>query len=199
LKSEAEIDHKSASIIEDYAAIPSILDAAGKEPQEKREEVAGKSSRFFFGGGSSGKAAAGGSTKTSPHYVVYVELQQQQQQQEHEQEQQQQLQEPQHQQLLHRQEQVAVAESASFALDQELCGLNFAYRNHRSKGSVDEPEVRFVAPGTFAGLRTRLVESGLMSANQLKVPRVLKDPALVEVLQRGVVGGGAADSGVLRK
>ena len=84
----------------------------------------------------------------------------------------------------------------SNALDKELSLANFSYQTYREKGSIAPPRVRFVAPGTFAELRRALVESGQMSANQMKMPRVLKSPEHIGGLQSRVVSKSAlADTG----
>ena len=57
----------------------------------------------------------------------------------------------------------------SAAVDAELRRAHFAFGSYRDRAAVGAPRVRLVAPGTFAALRAALVDSGAMSANQLKV------------------------------
>ena len=70
----------------------------------------------------------------------------------------------------------------SSLLDEQLCALHPVYASYRAKNSISAPRVRAVSAGGFETMRNALVARG-MSPNQLKMPRVLKDTEMIQILQ----------------
>merc|ERR1712086_6091 len=70
----------------------------------------------------------------------------------------------------------------SSLLDEQLCALHPVYASYRAKNSISAPRVRAVSAGGFEAMRNALVARG-MSPNQLKMPRVLKDTEMIQILQ----------------
>lgn len=73
--------------------------------------------------------------------------------------------------------------------DAKLQGVNPSYRTlARANGRLAAADVRVVAPGTFARLEERRYQKADgVSRNQVKVPRVLKDAAQIELLEAALV------------
>lgn len=69
----------------------------------------------------------------------------------------------------------------STVLDEELGRCNPRYRSAREDGRLAVPVAHLVQPGTFAELKTLLVRRGA-SPNQVKVPRVIRNDDLHELL-----------------
>ncbi len=67
-------------------------------------------------------------------------------------------------------------------LDDELCSVNPIYALFRRKNMVQPVSVITVPTGTFARLRELLLSDAGVASSQLKVPRVLRHPRLVEWL-----------------
>ncbi|KAL4230653.1 hypothetical protein ACF0H5_011029 [Mactra antiquata] len=65
-------------------------------------------------------------------------------------------------------------------IDEELKALSYVYSSFRRKGSIAPMKVYIVKPGTFAELRSFMIQSTTGSPNQYKVPRVLKKPEAVK-------------------
>jgi hypothetical protein len=87
--------------------------------------------------------------------------------------------------------------AAPLAADTELAALfdatlqdvNPSYRTlARANGRLAQADVRLVAPGTFATLEDRRYQQADgVSRNQVKVPRVLKDVAQIELLEAALL------------
>lgn len=67
-------------------------------------------------------------------------------------------------------------------LDACLQRRSEVYASFRAKNAIGAPEVVQVQPGTFAALRARLLSQRGATPNQQKIPRVLRDPGLVDFL-----------------
>ena len=104
---------------------------------------------------------------TAPYYVVFAEVQESN--------------------SSCNQQPLSLREDLSETLDRCLCDASPVYESYRSKNSIAQAQVRIVSKGTFREVRNALVESGTMSPNQLKIPRVLKDEKLTSSIQRRVV------------
>lgn len=50
---------------------------------------------------------------------------------------------------------------------------------------INPLEIRFVRPGGFEALKQKLLERGV-SLNQVKIPRHIKDPLLIRVLEENI-------------
>ncbi|MBN1427347.1 MAG: GH3 auxin-responsive promoter family protein [Anaerolineae bacterium] len=70
---------------------------------------------------------------------------------------------------------------AHMELDRELGLANPSYASARRSGKISPLDLRIVQPGTFAGLKTLLLDRGA-SPNQLKIPRVVRDDELIRYL-----------------
>jgi hypothetical protein len=74
-----------------------------------------------------------------------------------------------------------VAAKVASGIDERLKARNDDYRAHRSDGfGMHAPEVRAVAPGTFA----QWMKSRGRMGGQNKVPRIINDQALFSDLER---------------
>lgn len=76
-------------------------------------------------------------------------------------------------------------------LEEALCLANPRYRACRQAGKLGHLEVRVVRSGTFEKLARILMKNGT-SANQLKIPRVMKDKNLVDFLSWNTLHHGDA-------
>ncbi|XP_053398736.1 GH3 domain-containing protein-like [Mercenaria mercenaria] len=72
--------------------------------------------------------------------------------------------------------------TAKVQIDEELKALSYVYASFRRKGSIGPMKVYIVKPGTFAELRSFMIETTTGSPNQYKVPRVLKKPEAVKFI-----------------
>lgn len=72
-------------------------------------------------------------------------------------------------------------------IDRELCSRSYVYESFRNKGSIQPIKVHQVKVGTFEELRKFTIDNSQASANQYKVPRVLKTKEAVSVLLKNVV------------
>lgn len=72
-------------------------------------------------------------------------------------------------------------------IDKELCSRSYVYESFRNKGSIQPIRVHQVKVGTFEELRKFTIDNSQASANQYKVPRVLKTKEAVSVLLKNVV------------
>lgn len=72
-------------------------------------------------------------------------------------------------------------------IDKELCSRSYVYESFRNKGSIQPIKVHQVKVGTFEELRKFTIDNSQASANQYKVPRVLKTKEAVSVLLKNVV------------
>jgi hypothetical protein len=70
-------------------------------------------------------------------------------------------------------------------MDKELCKANISYGRHRSKGKLSETKVRLVKEGTFALIKKFKTDKGV-SKNQFKMPRVIRDQELIELLNKNL-------------
>lgn len=75
------------------------------------------------------------------------------------------------------------AGSPSSILDKELCKANISYDRHRSKGNLAEAKVKLVKEGTFAKIKKIKTDKGI-SKNQFKMPRVIRDKEIVDLLDK---------------
>ena len=73
--------------------------------------------------------------------------------------------------------------SISSLMDKELCKTNISYGRHRSKGKLSETQVRLVTEGTFQLIKKIRTDKGV-SKNQFKMPRVIRDKELIELLNK---------------
>ncbi|XP_061164020.1 GH3 domain-containing protein-like isoform X1 [Saccostrea echinata] len=71
-------------------------------------------------------------------------------------------------------------------VDKELCSRSYVYKSFRDKGSIQPVRVHQVKSGTFEELRKFTINNTQASANQYKVPRVLKTKETVNVLLQNV-------------
>jgi hypothetical protein len=71
----------------------------------------------------------------------------------------------------------------SSLLDSELCKANISYGRHRSKGKLAEAQVKLVKEGTFALIKKMKTDKGV-SKNQFKMPRVVRDRQLIDLLNK---------------
>jgi hypothetical protein len=80
-------------------------------------------------------------------------------------------------------------------LDRALAAVNEYYdRNGREPGQLALPRVAIVASGTFQALTALLLtRSGHVTPTQVKIPRVVQDPAQLALLQGAVVASSATD------
>ncbi len=77
-----------------------------------------------------------------------------------------------------------MAISCTFFLqfDEALVERNTYYRRYRKAGTVCQPLVYLVKPGTFKALRNFIIENSTASFNQFKMPRKLKTSATLELM-----------------
>ena len=75
--------------------------------------------------------------------------------------------------------------SPSSILDKELCKANISYDRHRSKGNLAEAKVKLVKEGTFAKIKKIKIDKGI-SKNQFKMPRVIRDKEIVDLLDKNI-------------
>jgi GH3 auxin-responsive promoter len=69
------------------------------------------------------------------------------------------------------------------ALDRRLGQVNDIYALFRSNRRLERPEVLPVRSGTFEKIRKNMMDMGV-SPSQLKVPRVMRDEGLIQILER---------------
>ncbi|XP_056012730.1 GH3 domain-containing protein-like isoform X2 [Ostrea edulis] len=72
-------------------------------------------------------------------------------------------------------------------IDKELCSRSYVYESFRNKGSIQPIKVYQVKLGTFEELRKFTINNTQASANQYKVPRVLKTKEAVNILLKNIV------------
>ncbi|KAL5012871.1 hypothetical protein ScPMuIL_011422 [Solemya velum] len=72
-------------------------------------------------------------------------------------------------------------------IDETLCMQSYVYGSFRKKGSIRAMNVHIVKPGTFNDLRDFTIQTTTASANQYKVPRVLKRKEAVDFVVKNVV------------
>ncbi|ELU16623.1 hypothetical protein CAPTEDRAFT_191927 [Capitella teleta] len=102
---------------------------------------------------------SGEDTTVTPFYVIYVELDSDQN----------------------------LTEKDKNMVDEALCQKSYAYKSFRTKNSIQTIEVRVVSSGTFRALKQFLMTKSETSANQFKVPRVVKRKEAVEFLQTRIL------------
>jgi hypothetical protein len=68
-------------------------------------------------------------------------------------------------------------------LDEELCKANIAYGRQRHNKKLGRAELRLVSSGTFDLLKEQIIEKGA-SKSQVKIPRVLKDTNMVDLVMK---------------
>ncbi|ELR25484.1 plant auxinresponsive GH3-like protein [Acanthamoeba castellanii str. Neff] len=76
-------------------------------------------------------------------------------------------------------------------VDEELCRSNPIYRSFRVKNGIGRVVVHGVRAGTFDELRATILRNGA-PPNQVKVPRVVRDPSHLACLARGLLVTAAA-------
>lgn len=74
-----------------------------------------------------------------------------------------------------------------FQIDETLCDLSYVYGSFRKKGSIQKMKVYMVKPGTFQGLRKFAIETTQASANQYKIPRVVKTKEAAAFMMKNVI------------
>lgn len=72
-------------------------------------------------------------------------------------------------------------------IDETLCNLSYVYGSFRKKGSIQKMKVYMVKPGTFQGLRQFAIETTQASANQYKIPRVVKTKEAAAFMMKNVI------------
>ncbi|XP_074651372.1 GH3 domain-containing protein-like isoform X2 [Tubulanus polymorphus] len=72
-------------------------------------------------------------------------------------------------------------------IDDELQKISYVYCSFRNKGSISAMRVHQVKQGTFLQLRTYMLKTTQASANQYKVPRVLKRSEPIQFLMNCVI------------
>jgi hypothetical protein len=75
--------------------------------------------------------------------------------------------------------------SLSNIVDKELCKANISYGRHRSKGRLAQAQVKLVKEGTFASIKKLRTDKGV-SKNQFKMPRVVSDKEIIDLLNRNL-------------
>jgi hypothetical protein len=75
--------------------------------------------------------------------------------------------------------------SISSLMDKELCKTNISYGRHRSKGKLAEAQVKLVKEGTFMLIKKMKIDKGV-SKNQFKMPRVVRDRAIIDLLDKNI-------------
>lgn len=75
--------------------------------------------------------------------------------------------------------------SISNLMDKELCKANIAYGRQRSKGKLAEVQVKLVKEGTFMLIKKMKIAKGI-SKNQFKMPRVVTDREIVDLLDKNI-------------
>lgn len=73
----------------------------------------------------------------------------------------------------------------STSMDRELCKANMSYGRHRSKGRLAEAQVKLVKEGTFGLIKKLKTDKGV-SRNQFKMPRVVKDKEIIDLLNKNL-------------
>lgn len=84
-------------------------------------------------------------------------------------------------------ENIKVTDDQKLEIDETLCNLSYVYGSFRKKGSIQKMKVHVVRPGTFQGLRQFAIETTQASANQYKIPRVVKTKEAAAFLMKNVV------------
>lgn len=72
-------------------------------------------------------------------------------------------------------------------IDNILCNMSYVYGSFRKKGSIQKMMVYTVKPGTFQGLRQFAIETTTASANQYKIPRVVKTREAAAFMMKNVI------------
>ena len=75
----------------------------------------------------------------------------------------------------------------SCQVEESLCEKSFVYNSFRQKGSILPLQINVVKRGSFGELKHFMMENSDTSANQFKVPRVIKKPEVVSFLQDKVI------------
>jgi hypothetical protein len=79
-----------------------------------------------------------------------------------------------------------MTKNISSLMDKELCKANISYGRHRNKGRLAEAQVKLVKDGTFSMIKKIKIDKGV-SKNQFKMPRVVRDREIIELLDKNVV------------
>ena len=74
-------------------------------------------------------------------------------------------------------------------LEEALCRVNPRYQAIRNADNLGQLGLRVVQPGTFNKLKKILIGRGA-SANQVQVPRVIRDSEISSLLSANTLGGG---------
>ncbi|XP_055337157.1 GH3 domain-containing protein-like [Paramacrobiotus metropolitanus] len=72
-------------------------------------------------------------------------------------------------------------------IDEALQDSSYVYKSFRTKNAVGLPEVYVLRSGAFSALRAFLLTNSEASANQIKIPRVMKKTQSVEFLLNKIV------------
>lgn len=65
--------------------------------------------------------------------------------------------------------------------------MSYVYGSFRKKGSIQKMMVYTVKPGTFQGLRQFAIETTTASANQYKIPRVVKTREAAAFMMKNLI------------
>ena len=71
-------------------------------------------------------------------------------------------------------------------IDEILSSLNVLYLNFRESNSIQEPQIKLVKRDTFKSLKQKIIARG-SSESQFKMPRLLKEPILIEYIESLVI------------
>ena len=71
---------------------------------------------------------------------------------------------------------------STLQLDDRLAKDNYVFSSFRVKGSIGPPEIHRIGGGGFFALREFFLSSTDASANQLKIPRLLRRESAVKFL-----------------
>lgn len=83
---------------------------------------------------------------------------------------------------------VTVHRNAVHLLEEEMGKSNYDYEDMRNKRMLSEMDVCFVKPGAFERLADTMRKAGEVKlANQIKIPRVLKNKSLIAQLDKEII------------
>ncbi|XP_033125835.1 GH3 domain-containing protein-like [Anneissia japonica] len=80
-----------------------------------------------------------------------------------------------------------ISEAKKKMLDENLCEKSFVYNSFREKGSISQMQVHVVKSGSFRRLKAYLLANTSVSANQFKVPRVLRNEEAVAFMMEQII------------
>jgi hypothetical protein len=80
----------------------------------------------------------------------------------------------------------AILSEGAACVDKKLTEMNVLYANFRAGNMIGPMSVSEVNMGTFAFVISTLKKGSLVTENQLKLPHIIADPQLIEVLQKSL-------------